>query len=497
MKRIAIAGFSTESNSFASQPASLDRWIESGILFGNQIRSEYESSRATIAGFYGRLREEANVELVPLVFALLMPMGPMTKKATDHIYNLILTQIKENGPWDAVLLSLNGAAVSDEFLDVDGEICKRVRALVGPDVLIGTSLDMHANVSHEIVNSLDVVTICQTTPHLDCYEDGYHCADMVIRQLRGEIKATSFLADPPLLVNILRQRTSDEPMASLLRFAAEEKKRPGVLSVSIGEGSTYADVPKMGMTFLAITDNNPALAKEVANRVASRAWELREELQGVGATAINDALLRAEKAEQFPVVLFDVGDNVGGGSPGDSTFVLHAARKLSIRGVLQALCDPKVVVRCHQLGVGAMITAEVGGKSDSMHGKPFAITGRITAVSDGKYEEPKPSHGGSRFYDDGPSAAIETEDGFKILLTTFPAISSSLEQFRSLGIDPVKEKIVVVKGVHAPRPAYEPIAAELIWLSTPGVSTADRSNFTYTHRRTPLYPFELNTTWRP
>jgi microcystin degradation protein MlrC len=494
--RIGYAGFQHESNSFAHIPASLAKWKEAGILFGDEIRSEYETSRATIAGYYGRYQDQTDVELVPLVFARLTPMGPMTVEATDYLFDVILNQIKENGPWDAILLPLHGAAVSDKYLDADGELVKKVRELVGKKVVIGTTLDMHANVSQTIVDYSDVVTTYQTNPHLDAYEQAFICADIVVRQLRGEVKPTSFLATPPLLVNILRQGTSDEPMATLLRKAQAESKRQGVLYVGVVEGYPYADVPEMGMSFIGITDNNPLLAKELANNVAEVAWNLRKELQGE-ATEIDAALIQASHVTKFPVVLFDVGDNVGAGTPGDSTFVLHAARELGIAGVTQAVCDPEVSARCHTLGVGALVIADVGGKADSMYGRPFSIMGKITALTNGQYEEPKPSHGGFRFYDDGLSAVIETEDGFKILLTTLPAGSSSLEQFRSAGIDPVKEKIMVVKGVHHPRPAYEPIAAEMVWLSTAGASTADLSNFTYKHRRTPIYPLELDTDWKP
>lgn len=494
--RIGYAGFQHESNSFSHIPASLAKWKEAGILFGDEIRAEYETSRATIAGYYGRYQNEADIDLVPLVFSRLTPMGPITVEATEYLFDVILNQIEENGPWDAILLPLHGAAVSDRYLDADGELVKKVRELVGENVVIGTTLDMHANVSQTIINHSDIVTTYQTNPHLDAYEQAFVCADIVVRQLRGEVKPTSFLATPPLLVNILCQGTSDEPMATLLRKAQQESNRSGVLYVGVVEGYPYADVPEMGMSFIAITDNDPLLAQEIANNVAVAAWNLRKELQGE-ATQIDEALVQASKTTKSPVVLFDVGDNVGAGTPGDSTFVLHAARKLGISGVTQALCDPEVSSLCHKLGVGAVLAAEVGGKADSMHGEPFSITGKITALTSGRYEEPKPSHGGFRFYDDGPSAVIETDDGFKILLTTFPAGSSSLEQFRSVGIDPVKERIMVVKGVHHPRPAYEPIAAQMFWLSTAGASTANLSNFTYKHRRVPLYPLELNTQWEP
>lgn len=494
--RIGYAGFQHESNSFSQIPASLAKWEEVGTLFGDEIRAEYESSRATIAGYYGRYKNEADINLVPLVFSRLTPMGPITVEATEYLFDVILNQIKENGPWDAILLPLHGAAVSDSHLDADGELVRKVRELVGDKVVIGTTLDMHANISQIIIDYSDVVTTYQTNPHLDAYEQAFICADIVVRQLRGEVKPKSFLVAPPLLVNILCQGTSDEPMATLLRKAQHESNRLGVLYVGVVEGYPYADVPQMGMSFLAITDNDPLLAHEIANNLALAAWSVRKELQGV-ATQIDEALVQASKAIKSPVVLFDVGDNVGAGTPGDSTFILHSARKLGISGVTQALCDPEVSALCHKLGVGAVLTAEVGGKADSMHGEPFSITGKITALTSGRYEEPKPTHGGFRFYDDGPSAVIETDDNFKILLTTFPAGSSSLEQFRSVGIDPVKEKIMVVKGVHHPRPAYEPIAAQMFWLSTAGASTANLSNFTYKHRRVPLYPLELNTHWEP
>jgi microcystin degradation protein MlrC len=494
--RIGYAAFSHESNSFAYQPATLEKWKEWGILYGEDIRAEYETSKASIAGYYGRLRDEADVELVPLIFARLMPMGPITKEATEFLFSEILRLVAEQGPWDGLLLPLHGAAVSDKYLDADGEICAQVRDLVGEDVVIGASLDMHANVSQKIVEECDVVTIYQTNPHIDTYEQAVHCADLVLRTIRGEINPVMYLADPPLLVNILSQGTSDEPMAELLRVAQREWQKPGALWVGIGEGYPYADVPEMGMTFLAISDGDPVLAKELADAVATRAWELRVELQG-SSTSVRDALMRADKASEFPVVLFDVGDNVGAGTPGDSTYVLHEARALGVRGVTQALRDAEVAAQCQKLGVGATFSGEVGGKCDSMHGAPFPITGVITSVSDGKYEETKPVHGGFRFFDDGPSAVIKSDDGFTILVTTYPAMSASLDQFRASGVDPVKERIMVVKGVHSPRPAYEPIGKELIWLSTAGASTADLSTFTYKHIRKPLYPLQKDATYTP
>jgi hypothetical protein len=494
--RIGYAGFQHESNSFAHVPASLQKWKEAGILYGDEIRAEYESSQATISGYYTRLRDEDKVELIPLVFARLTPSGQMSQEATEFLFQEILESISSHGPWDAILLPLHGAAVSDLYSDADGELVEQVRALVGPDVIIATSLDMHANISEKLVRFSDLVTSYQTNPHIDAHAQSFIAVDLVLRTFRGEISPVMHVASPPLTVNILNQGTSDEPMFSILAAAEASRKIPGVLYVGVVEGYPYSDVAEMGMTFIAITDGDRMLAKKVADDVALRAWQVREELQS-GAVAIDDALKEASEASAFPVVLFDVGDNIGAGTPGDSTFILHAARRLGITDVTQALCDPESVSYCIELGIGSRISAKVGGKIDSMHGEPFEIAGKIVALVDGRYEEPKPSHGGFRFYDDGESALVITDDGFTLLLTSLPAMSTSLEQFRAVGVEPRKQKIMVVKGVHSPRPAYEPIAAKMIWLATPGASSSDLSTLGYKHRRVPMYPFEVDTEWNP
>lgn len=496
MIRIATAGFQHESNTFSSVPASLDKWRASGILEGEAIRAEYATSQSTLAGFFAACAEDPDVELVPLVFTRLTPMGAMTHEASAHIMERLITALRDNGPWDAMLLPQHGAAVSETWPDADGEYVRRVRELVGPDVPIGLALDMHGNISRQMVENATITTVYQTTPHLDAYEQALLCARLTIRAVRGEIRPTSAIAMPPLIVNILNHGTSDRPMSDLLRLAEPLRRRPGVLSLSIVEGYPYADVAEMGMSFIAVTDNDQALAEEIVQRLADDAWAMRVALN-TGGTPIDEALLRADAAAEGPVVLFDVGDNVGGGSPADSTHLLHAARRLGISGLLQAVCDPAAVQACRAAGIGGRVSLEVGGKTDGQHGAPFPIAGVVTALSDGRYEETGPTHGGFRFFNDGPSAAVRTDDGLTLVLASLPGGSMSLMQFRSLGIEPLDIKIVIAKGVHSPRPAMEPIAREMIWVATPGVTTADLTTFTYRHRRVPLYPLEPDSAFAP
>lgn len=487
MIRIAVAGFMHESNTFSRVPASLDKFLRTGFLDGPAIRAEYATSRTTLAGFLAAAEE--GVEVVPLFYTRLTPMGALTEEAIHTIMDHALAAIRDNGPWDAVLLPQHGAAVSVPYPDADGEYIRRVRALVGPGVPIGVALDMHANISAQMIDNADITTVYQTTPHIDAYEQALLCARLIIRQVRKEIRPTTALETPALSVNILNHGTSDEPMAGLLRLADAQRRRPGVLSVSVVEGYSYADVAETGMSFIAVTDNDPALAREIAGILAAAAWEAREALN-TGGTPIDAALLRAAAAPAGPMVLFDVGDNVGGGSPGDSTFILHAARRLGVAGLVQAVGDAAAVVACQAAGIGGRVSLSVGGKTDAMHGAPFPIEGLVTALSDGRYEETGPTHGGARFFDDGPSAAVRTDDGHHLVLITHPGGTASLQQFRTLGIEPTAVKILIAKGVQSPRPAVEPIAREMIWVATPGVTTADLTTFAYRLRRRPLYPFE-------
>ena len=494
MIRIATAGFMHESNTFSVIPASLEQFHRVGILEGDAIRHEYASSRSTLAGFFAIEQEDPEVKVVPLVYGRVTPMGAITEEAIEYLMRAVIRQLRQHGPWDAVLLPQHGAAVSDPWPDADGEMVRRVRELVGPNVPIGLAMDMHGNMSHAMVANSDIVTVYQTNPHIDAYEQALLCARLVVQTVRGQIRPRQAIVTPPLLVNILNQGTSDKPMSELLQVAQAQRQRPGVLSVSVVEGYPYADVPEMGMSFIAVTDNDQALAEDVAQQLALAAWSMREALNQ-GGTAIDAALLQARDAAAGPVVVFDVGDNVGGGSPGDSTHILHAARRLGIPGLLQGVCDPDVVALAQKAGVGGRLDVALGGKRDTMHGAPFAIQATVTALSDGRYEETGPTHGGFRFYNDGPSCALRTDDGHTLIVTSCPAGSSSLQQFRSLGIEPTGFKIIVAKGVHSPRPAMEPIAKQMLWVATPGVTSADLSTFHYQHRRRPLYPLEPDTVW--
>ncbi|MCC7369395.1 MAG: M81 family metallopeptidase [Chloroflexi bacterium] len=486
--RLAALGLAHETNTFSRVLADLEMWE---VLRGDELRQKHATATTTLAGYFSA-SQKLGFEIVPLIFATTGPIGIITRRAFDILVDEMLQLLRDNGPWDGVLLAQHGAAVSDEFPDADGEIVRRVREVVGPDVPIGVNFDMHANVTQKVIDHSTVTVVYATNPHLDAKERAEECAELIVRTIKGEITPVQVLEMPPLVVNIIKQYTGEEPMKGIVETMPEMMRRPGILSVSIAEGYPYADVEEMGMSFLAISDGDREVAQSAARAMADVAWERKEALQG-DIPSIAEALQYADAQPEGPIVLMDVGDNIGAGSSADSTFLLAEAKRLGIRGYLQTLYDPEAVGDCVEVGVGSKITMTVGGKTDDMHGEPVMVTGTVRAISDGLFEDPLPTHGGWRFFDGGTSAVLETTDGHTILLTSKRVGNTSLEQMYSVGIDPARYRVVIAKGVVSPRPAYSRVAKEIVLADTPGVTTTNLGFFAYRNRRTPLYPFELET----
>ncbi len=517
--RFAILGISHETNTFSKVPADYDQFVKRGsVLRGAEIVQKFTGSNATVAGYLEACAEHG-IEAVPLMWAATGPVGTITHDAYERLTAEMFQMLRERGPWDAVLIANHGAAVSERHPDMDGEFCRAVRAIVGPSIPVGVTLDMHANVSQAIVKNTDVCVVWRTNPHLDCRQRAKVAAGLIVRTVKREIKPVQWLETPPLIVNIVRQFTGEMPMKALVDDAVEANRRPRILDTSVAEGYPYSDIEKIGMAFLAISDGDEGAARDAAQWMARRAWAKREDLNRP-IPSVRDALKMAQeryigprergdedkapsdgsallapadqKTRRGPIVLMDVGDNIGGGSPGDSTFILHEARAMRVSDLLQTLSDPAAVQECVRAGVGSRVTVMAGGKTDKMHGKPIEVTGTVRCIADGEFEETLPNHGGGRYFNQGLCARLDTDDGWTLLLCSRTMGNTARHQFYSVGIRPEDYRVVVAKGVVSPRPAFQPIAGEIILVNTAGVTTADLTTFTFKHRRRPLYPFELD-----
>jgi microcystin degradation protein MlrC len=492
--RIGILGFAHESNTFVSVPTTLQRFSEGGIHRGKGIIDRWKGSHHELGGFIAG--SEANgFVAVPLMYSSATPGGPLTDTAFETILGEMIGLLEKDEELDGLLLALHGAMVAEGYSDADGEIVSRIREVFGDKPIVMT-LDCHANVSSKMVDNVTATILYRTNPHVDQRERGLEAAGLIARTVRGQIHPVQALEKPPMVVNISKQYTGRQPARGLIQDAERVMRQPGVLSASVGLGFAFADTEKMGASFIVVADGDVKRARRQARWMARRAWDRRSEFLG-DLPSPAEAVRKAAVSPVHPVVLMDVGDNVGGGSPADSTILLKELVHQRVNDGLIVLRDPEAVERCVRAGVGNELTLDVGGKSDDKHGQPVCIRGRVRTLSDGKFVDERPRHGGQRFYDQGTTAVVETPERHTIVLTSLRMPPFSLEQILSLGIKPENKRVIVVKGVIAPRAAYEPIAKEIITVDTPGSTSANLMHFEYRHRRRPLYPFEAHAAYLP
>ncbi len=482
--RLAMLGLSHESNTFAADQVEV-AILEAELLRGYEIIRRHGGADTILTGFLSAGTGE--VDVVPLVYTEVTPMGPLTREAVDFFVDEATRALKDRGPWDGILLSLHGAAVAEHLTDVDGYLLNIVRSVVG-EIPIGVCLDLHANISPAMVLRSDVLATYRTNPHVDARERGAEVADLIIRTIRGEVHPTQALVEVPAIIDILRQNTSVPPMSDLITELEATLTEPGVLTASVAEGYPYADTPDMGMSVVVVTDADQIAAQRHAGRLAEKVWAARHDFVGRAVT-VDDALLRAAGGAGTTLLL-DVGDNIGGGSGGDSVVLLAAAQRLGVSDLVCVIADSDAAAACHRAGVGETLTVRLGGRTEPAAGPPLTVTGTVRFMDSGRYEDAGPTHSGERYFDAGPTAVLDLDGGQTIVVTSRALTAGSAAQLTSSGLDPAAFSVIVAKGVHSPLASYGPFATEIILVDTPGVTAANLRRFTYRHRRRPLFPFE-------
>lgn len=483
--RVAIGGIYHESNTFCSQPMTLAGFAEGQLDRGDAISGRWRGTASETAGFLAAA-DQFGLELVPTVMAWGMPAGAVTSETFAQLTGELVDGIGGASPLDGVLLSLHGAMVAEDVPDADGEILRQVRHTVGPGVPIVVTLDYHANVTQEMARWPDALIGYDTYPHVDQVERGLEAGALLTRMVREPLRPSMALARRPLLPHILSQATDEPPMSAVLEVAHAREARPEVLTASVFAGFPYTDVPDAGLAVVVVATRHH-LASEIAEELAELAWSRRAEFARPVPSA-RQAITEALAAPAGLTVLVDVGDNVGAGTPGDGTALLAELLRQRARDALVLLCDPEAVETCVRSGVGERTTLSVGGKCDRHHGEPVELTGKVRLLSDGVFRNRGPMRDGI-LQEQGRTAVIDT-GGVLVVLTERRMPMWNLEQLRSLGIEPTRLRIVVVKAAIAFRAAYAPIAARIIEVDTPGLSAADVRRFPYRRLRRPVYPLD-------
>lgn len=484
--RVALLGIYHESNTFLPQLTTLADF-EAGHLFkGIQIRKEYADAYHEIGGMLEVL-DQHSIEAIPVFFAEATPGGPVTANAFNTLINEMLKELEKAGPVDACLVVPHGAAVSEEFSDMDGYWLSVIRKHLGQIPIVGT-LDPHANVSQQMVDSTDVLVAYSTNPHIDQRETGKKAATLLVQMLQGEIKPVQKLVQLPLAISIEQQHTSVEPCKGLYSYAATIVERKKLLSLSIILGFPYADVFEMGTSFIFISDDMQGSAEADIEEMSGYILKNRTAFVAEKST-ISSELKRARNSSK-PVLLLDMGDNVGGGSAGDSTYLLDALEREGQKKTFICIYDPKAVSEALSHEINSHFSLSFGHSYQTEVQMPFISEVTLLQVIEGKFKEEQACHGGQVSYDMGLTVIVLTKSGNTVMLNSNRIAPFSLAQLTAFGIVPADFDMIIAKGVNAPIAAYGPVCPTIIKMNTPGLTQADMTQFEYYNRRKPLFPFE-------
>jgi microcystin degradation protein MlrC len=485
--RIALAGFMHESNTFNRIRADQAAFAAQSLVYGSMLLDEWRDAHHEMGGFIEAAQSEG-FEPLPLAMAWATPSGPVTRDIFEEVLARIIEGLRLQKA-DGMLLALHGAMVSDDYLDADGEIVRRLRLATGPAFPIVVTLDLHGNISPRLVENCNAAIAYRTCPHVDQRECGRRAASLLVRIVRGEVRPRQALAKPPVIVNIMVHDTSQQPLKVFMDAARALEQQPGIISVSLLPGFAYADVPQMGPSVIVVVDGDALRAQNEADRLADQLWQARASLTAKLPDAA-EAVRLALRTERRPVILVDTGDNVGGGSAGDGTIILAEMLRQGVTDGVVSLFAPEEARLCAAAGVGKEVQLVVGGKVDRLHGGPVVVTGQVRVLHDGTYVEPEVRHGGKRINHMGLTALVEIEGRNLLVLNSQRHPPFSLGQITCLGIQPQQQRLLVVKAAIAYKAAYTPVAGSILEVDTPGLTAVDPERFEYKHIRRPIFPLD-------
>lgn len=474
-----IAQLVTETNTFAAAPTGLGDFEEYGIFRGDASRLDPDGT-GSFMRFLRDLIEADGNEVVESICTLAQPANRTVRHVYEALRDEILDDLRAAMPVDAVQLLLHGAMAADGYDDCEGDLAARMRAIVGPGVAIGIELDLHCHFTDLMRTSADAIIAFKEYPHIDTDARGAELYRILVGTVSGQVRPVTAVFDCKM---VGLWHTTRDPMASFVRRMQSVEAQPGVLSVSLGHGFPWGDVPEAGARLWVVTDNDAALARALADRLGGEFWDLREANRAV-AVGIDEALDGALPAGTAPVVLADIADNPGGGAAGDSTFILRRLVERAVGNVLVgALWDLGAVHICKSAGQGAQLDLRIGGKCGPASGMPVDLRVVVRAV----VENHTQSALGSRERL-GTCVWVEAANGLHIVLSSIRTQTYGTDLFTGMGIKLEDKSLIVVKSTQHFHAQFAPLARAVVYVTTPGAMALDFAAIPYRLRTLDFWP---------
>jgi len=480
--KLFTALLGTETNTFSPFLTGMQNFEQTYLIRGGQHADPPAATALPLI----RWREMAQANgwaVAEGLAAFAVPAGTTIRAVYEELRDELLAEVQAAMPLDAVLLYMHGAMVAQGYDDCEGDITERVRGIVGPDIPIGVELDLHCHLTQQLVDNADAVITYKEYPHIDPPDRAVELFQIIADAVAGKSQPITSLHDCNM---IGVYHTTQEPVKSFVAKMKSLEGKEGVLSISLGHGFPWGDVPDLGTRILVVTDNQPEKGAALAQQLGDEFYAMRDTVQPNYYT-IDSSLDAALEIDGGPVVLADVSDNSGGGAPNDSTFFL---RRILERGVENAaigcIWDPILVAVAMELGEGVEADLRIGGKMGPMSGDPVDLRVRIGKIVPNAFQIF--GQGRAKL---GDSVALHGPNGLDIVLITHRTQTFSPHVFSNVGIDPTQKKILVVKSMQHFYAGFEPIAKRIIHVSTPGTLVPDMAQIPFTRARTDLWPLQV------
>jgi microcystin degradation protein MlrC len=483
--RVGVASIVQETNTFSPHLTTISDFESQGIDEGDAIRGLFTGTNTEIGGALGRLTARG-VDAVPLVRAWAMSSGRVTHEALDGLSERLRRQLAQAGRLDGLVLSLHGAMSAEELDDADLALLEVARAGVAPECVVGVCLDLHANVTRELIELSDFLIGYHTYPHVDQAETGERIADLVVDRLEGRrTPMTAFVKRPMLLPG--EAQGSDGPFGEL-RAHGDRLTTEGVLDVSLFPVQPWLDVDQLGFAVTVTTDGDADLARATAEAMADRAWDLRRDF-AVQLHTPAEAIAQVRADPRRPVLLSESSDSPTAGATGDSPAMVAA---LLVHGsdlrAYTTLVDGPAVEVCRRAGVGSPVDLLVGCTLDDRFHRPASLVGEVRGLGDGPFALEGPVFRGMAV--SMGRWAIVDAGSISVLITELPACTFDPTTYRHVGLPPEEADLIVIRSAHLFRAGFEGVAEHALFLDLPGASTPRLESLSLMRAPRPLYPIE-------
>jgi len=477
--KIFAAQLSTETNTFAPCPTGWGGFQEFGIFRGDASLRAPESVGYLMAELR-RLAESDGNEIAEGLSAEAQPSGPVIREVYETLRDEIVAGVRAALPLDAVVLMLHGAMVAQHHDDCEGDLLACIREVVGPDVPIAATLDPHCHFTELMQCAANILIAYKEYPHTDAIDRLREVYRLVTQAVDEKVTPVTAVHDCRM---VGAWHTTSEPMAGFVRRMKSFEGRDGILSVPLGHGFPWGDVPEAGAKLWVIADRDPTQAGALARQLGDEFWAMRHEVQPQWHD-LNHGLDLALAVGAGPVVVADVADNPGGGAPGDSTFVL---RRIVERGIpdvaLGCFWDLGAIQICADAGVGATLDLRIGGKCGVTSGDPVDLRVTVRAVHDTHSQS---IQGMSMPL--GRSVWVEGPNGLDIVLVSVRTQVMGVDAFTGIGIAMDAKRLVIVKSTQHFQAEFAPRAKAIFHVAAPGALTPDFAAIPYRRRDLNYWP---------